>query len=246
MKSLGLSFPGIYTITCVKTGKVYVGQTGNVRRRWGGHKWDLRKGKHRNAHLQRAWNKYGADAFIFAVAENMSSVLESELKLALDLAEVKILASIENSFNLMEAARSGNLRASDATKALLSEKRKAMWADPEIKKARSASLKETAATLEWRVRHAEILLARSNDPAWIQKMRTVNKANWKLPSSEARRKKRGAQEKAAWQDPDYRERQKKARSLAWQDPEVRAKRIAGLKAAHARRRAAKAALEAKT
>jgi len=60
---------GIYVILNVKTGKVYIGQTQDFRRRWHKHKTYLKGGYHENRHLQHAWNRYGADAFRFQKLE---------------------------------------------------------------------------------------------------------------------------------------------------------------------------------
>jgi group I intron endonuclease len=63
---------GIYQILCVPTGKIYIGSAVNLRKRWRNHCYLLDgKGKrpHHNIHLQRAWDKYGADAFTFTVIE---------------------------------------------------------------------------------------------------------------------------------------------------------------------------------
>lgn len=64
------STPGIYVIIHVKSGKVYIGKTAvHLHRRWKNHRANLRAGRHANEHLQRAWNKYGEDAFRFQVLE---------------------------------------------------------------------------------------------------------------------------------------------------------------------------------
>lgn len=54
---------GVYTITYIQSGKVYVGSSSNVRHRIKEHINALNKSKHRNQHLQNAWNKYGKDNF---------------------------------------------------------------------------------------------------------------------------------------------------------------------------------------
>jgi len=56
---------GIYTITNTITNHMYIGSTSNFIKRWNYHKLDLRKNKHENSYLQRAWNKYGEENFIF-------------------------------------------------------------------------------------------------------------------------------------------------------------------------------------
>lgn len=60
---------GIYKITCTTTNKVYVGSTTKIRKRWGWHRNDLRRGVHHNRHLQFAWNKYGEQCFEFEILE---------------------------------------------------------------------------------------------------------------------------------------------------------------------------------
>lgn len=60
---------GIYQITCIPTGKIYIGSAVNIRRRWSQHKHDLNYKKHTNSYLQHAWNKYGEECFRFNVLE---------------------------------------------------------------------------------------------------------------------------------------------------------------------------------
>ena len=67
---------GVYGIRCKVTIKIYVGSTARAGQRFEGrfyrHKWGLRKGKHHSKHLQRAWDKYGEEAFDFFVIERCS------------------------------------------------------------------------------------------------------------------------------------------------------------------------------
>jgi group I intron endonuclease len=61
---------GIYKITNCVNKKGYVGQTiREIPDRWREHKYRLRGHYHDNEHLQRAWDKYGENAFIFEVLE---------------------------------------------------------------------------------------------------------------------------------------------------------------------------------
>lgn len=61
--------PCIYTITSQIDGKVYVGYTINLKKRKQQHFTSLRKGNHKNQHLQSAFNKHGADNFLFEELE---------------------------------------------------------------------------------------------------------------------------------------------------------------------------------
>ena len=63
---------GIYKITNITNNKVYIGYALNVKVRCKCHRVDLRANKHRNCHLQNAWNTYGETAFEFTVLEYCS------------------------------------------------------------------------------------------------------------------------------------------------------------------------------
>lgn len=56
---------GVYEILNTVNGKRYIGSAVNFSNRWRLHQNDLHGGKHHSQRLQRAWNKYGADAFKF-------------------------------------------------------------------------------------------------------------------------------------------------------------------------------------
>lgn len=69
--------PGIYAITCLPTGRQYVGSSSDIRRRVVKHRADLRATRHHSQKLQRAWDKYGEEAFEITTLE----LLESEADL---------------------------------------------------------------------------------------------------------------------------------------------------------------------
>lgn len=60
---------GIYIILHKKSKKWYVGQSEDIWKRWSVHKTGLKYGEHHCQHLQRMWNKYGEDAFLFKIVE---------------------------------------------------------------------------------------------------------------------------------------------------------------------------------
>jgi group I intron endonuclease len=60
---------GIYLISNKKTGEGYVGSSINVVDRCNRHKIKLRNGQHHSRFLQRSWDKYGEDAFLFYLLE---------------------------------------------------------------------------------------------------------------------------------------------------------------------------------
>ena len=60
---------GIYKIINLLNSKVYIGKSKTVFERIYQHKRTLRKGIHHNNHLQKSWDKYGEENFVFEVVE---------------------------------------------------------------------------------------------------------------------------------------------------------------------------------
>ena len=73
---------GIYKITNLVNGKVYIGQSTNIKRRWKDHKKDAfwRSGPDYDYPLYRAMRKYGLDNFSFEIIEecNKNELNEKE------------------------------------------------------------------------------------------------------------------------------------------------------------------------
>lgn len=72
---------GIYSILNIKTNKIYIGSSINLKSREYKHFWMLSNNRHDNLHLQKSYNKYGKECFIFNI---------------LELCEPNILADKEN------------------------------------------------------------------------------------------------------------------------------------------------------
>jgi len=113
----------IYRITNMANGHYYIGSAESFARREWQHKYDLRRGVHKNPKLQAAWNKYGADMFVFEVVEdveNGAKVLQIE-----DMWLVQHVGR-PDCYNInpsAESPRSG-MSLSEASKQKLSKSRK--------------------------------------------------------------------------------------------------------------------------
>lgn len=97
---------GIYAITCTINGKIYIGSSNDINRRWGEHRSLLKNGKHSNPHLQKCWNKYGSDYFIFSIleiVEDYTSLWDRELS------QMKELSTLDKrkGFNVMHIQENG-------------------------------------------------------------------------------------------------------------------------------------------
>ena len=68
---------GIYCIMNILNNKKYIGSTLNFRNRLRRHYYMLRKCKHHNYHLQNAYNKYGANCFVFIILEMCEPIQET-------------------------------------------------------------------------------------------------------------------------------------------------------------------------
>ena len=60
---------GIYMIKCITNDKTYIGSSNDVMRRIKTHKRELKNGSHNNLLLQKEYNKYGADNFVFKIID---------------------------------------------------------------------------------------------------------------------------------------------------------------------------------
>lgn len=64
-----MKITGIYKIENIITNDIYIGSAIDIKSRWRRHKLDLRKEKHHSIILQRAYDKYGIENFIFEILE---------------------------------------------------------------------------------------------------------------------------------------------------------------------------------
>lgn len=67
---------GIYKIINLQNDHFYVGSSVNLKRRNTRHFSELRNNKHKNQHLQAAWNKYGESSFAFTIIELVKNKMD--------------------------------------------------------------------------------------------------------------------------------------------------------------------------
>lgn len=89
---------GIYCIKNKENGKVYIGQTVDIRKRWVQHQCDLEAGRHDNKYLQADWKKYGKQAFEMFVIEKceIEQLHEKEIEW------IKKYSAFGNGYNMTE------------------------------------------------------------------------------------------------------------------------------------------------
>lgn len=86
---------GVYTITNVINSRRYVGSTTDFRKRLMGHIKDLQKNIHANFKLQKDWNEYGGNVFLFEMYLlcERKDLIEEEQKL-INLTPTELLYNI--------------------------------------------------------------------------------------------------------------------------------------------------------
>ncbi|WP_170932616.1 NUMOD3 domain-containing DNA-binding protein [Desulfosporosinus sp. FKB] len=89
---------GIYKITQLSTGRIYIGQTKYrfIERYWH-HVWKLKHNSHDNKYLQNVWNKYGENDFEFEVVHILKK--DEDLN-ELEIMYIKTYDTYNNGFNL--------------------------------------------------------------------------------------------------------------------------------------------------
>jgi group I intron endonuclease len=99
---------GIYKITNIVSGEYYIGSSIYIQRRFSQHKNYLTKNKHNNTHLQRAWNCYGSQNFIFEVIDTLPHSKIDRL-LSLEQFYLDSIADWKKVYNKAKLARYSNL-----------------------------------------------------------------------------------------------------------------------------------------
>lgn len=126
---------GIYMIRNVVNGKVYVGKSFDIEKRWANHRYELNKGIHVNNHLQSAWNKYGEGNFEFSIIEECS---EDELNNR-EIYWIKTLDTYHNGYNQTEGGEGTHLP--EDVKMKIGAASKDWWSNPENKNKMSEARK---------------------------------------------------------------------------------------------------------
>ncbi|MCC7118664.1 MAG: GIY-YIG nuclease family protein [Anaerolineales bacterium] len=96
---------GVYAVRNLTTGKVLLGSSLNLEGPLNRHKFMLKIGSHLNPALQKDWNEFGPDQFVFEILEEVKIQddptfnLEDELTL-LEMIWLEKLQPDKNGYNL--------------------------------------------------------------------------------------------------------------------------------------------------
>ena len=135
--------PCVYMIKNTVNGKVYIGSSVNGYKRYNSHISHLRNGVHSSIRLQRSFNKYGAEAFVFIVLKytdkNQHRKEEARVLKMLDA------TNPEKGYNNSDLTERGVIKHTETTKEKMrkSQQDHAANLTDEERKLRSESGKKT-------------------------------------------------------------------------------------------------------
>ena len=136
---------GVYKITNLTTGIVYIGSAKCFQKRAYQHFSSLKNNKHQNKHLQASFNKHGAGAFLFEVIEVVpgdKTARTTREQFFID----QELSNWKKCFNFKKKTiakeRSCFSRTPEESQKKLSEARRKLWSDPVYKAKMSAARKK--------------------------------------------------------------------------------------------------------
>jgi group I intron endonuclease len=217
--------PGVYILLNTKNEKVYVGSASkSIWKRFREHRSALRRGLHCNTYLQRAWDKYGEDAFVFVVAENTAT----EECLAAEQSWIDKLDATNRNKGYNRCPRAGNSLGvklpplTEEHKQRIKEYNSKNVTEEKRKKMSEGSLRRWAKPGE-KENHLKQMEKRWSDPEQLEMISKMFKGLWE---NEEQRAAWVAQRKAMWQDPELRKRMQENIKKASNTPECLAKKSA--------------------
>lgn len=170
---------GVYILRNKLNGKCYVGSAWNSNRRsiairFKEHLRNLRRGSHSNPHLQRAWTKYGEDAFELGVLE----VVENNYQLNdRERYWIENLQAVEQGYNIARdpVAFMRGVTFSEEHKAKIGEATKARMNLPEQKDKYRQLATERMSKPEYKAIQLETLKKLWASPEYCERMSTMFK-----------------------------------------------------------------------
>lgn len=209
---------GIYKIRNCINGKVYVGQSINIKDRFSKHKYAAKKNL--SYPLYNAIKKYGKENFEFVLIEEIENVSGLDLR---ELYWINYYKSTDRNYgyNIRTDCRTNKgKKHSDDTKRKISKASKKMWENPEIRdylskcrKGRKCSEKERINISKRMLGHSvsektkkkisEKAIIRNANPLFKEKCSDIQKKVWSLPEN---KKIRSDAAKVRWADANFKEK----------------------------------------
>ncbi len=164
-----MAISGVYAILNLFNDKIYVGSAKDISDRFSWHHKALEKGKHHSKLLQRSWDKYGEDSFIFFIIDR------TENRLTVEQFWMDRFASYnpDCGYNLYAVAGSpAKSKHTEETKRRIGEAGKGRVMSPETLANMSKAQKNRSP--EWRANHSAAMKKRVFTPEHRQRLIEAN------------------------------------------------------------------------
>jgi group I intron endonuclease len=229
------STTGVYDIIHTASGKRYVGSAANsFKTRWRQHRNHLRAGKHKSAHLQAAWNKYGEATFEFRIIR----ITEPHEAVEYEQAYIDMYKAADRKHGYNIAPIAGSMRgtkrtasqkaaiselskkqqSTQAARQAASERTKKYFSDPAARQAHSEKAKRQWADLAARQAMSEKKKKYCADPAVRLAMSERGKKRFEDP---ALCRETSEKTKRQFADPAARKASSEIAKKRYEDPAVR-------------------------
>jgi len=173
-----MSIPQTYLITNNINGKVYVGQTVNLKKRWQSYKssYNNQKSTSYKTSLSRAMRKYGFDNFTIEIISYYNSIVEAKQAEIFWIAEMRNYLGKNNVYNQTSGGDGSlGLKPSDETRQKMSKslignsRTKGKPKSPETRAKMSAAAKGKPKSKEAAAKSAAARKGRKRSPESITK-----------------------------------------------------------------------------
>jgi group I intron endonuclease len=162
---------GIYKIQNTVNGKCYIGSAKSFKNRFRKHKNVLAKNSHHSIKLQRSWNKYGEDAFIFQPI----ILCEPKNLLLYEQQAIDFYDSYHKGYNATIKANSKlGMKSSDETRKKISISRTGMKLSESHKKAISIGNIGKKRSEETKEKQRIALTGKKKSESHVENMRKAN------------------------------------------------------------------------
>lgn len=176
---------GVYKITNTANGKVYIGSSVDLMVRKGGHFSSLRKGKHPNKHLQRAFDKYTEACFVFEIIERCPE--DQSILLEREQFHIDATGSAETGYNIRRLAHSNfGLRHTEEAKKKCYDANKGRPKSAETRAKLSAAHKGKTVSAETRKKLSEANKGKTISPENLAKLIAAHLGKPRSPETKAK------------------------------------------------------------
>lgn len=205
--------PGVYRIRNTVNGKFYIGSSVNIRWRAHKHLSQLRRGVHRNAHLQASFNRHGEQAFCFEMVEvcDAADLLRCEQRHIDALSPHYNICQIAG--NTLGYRHTAESRAKMAVVNKGNQRHFGKRHTAETRRTLSVLASQRRASPETRAKIAKSGLGNKSNtgrklpPDHVEKVAAASLRMWNGEDKEQRRQAAAERARARWADPEWKAQQ---------------------------------------